>query len=240
MNIHHSRQYLLVAVIVVSIVATALWVGPSLQRRAEPFSPGTSNSVDSSHPGADDSPRTDPAKTSSLTSSTSQVTTVAKVLTQADRERVDAEIQKVRDLMHEMDRRNSQTLQISGRPAYKLQPLTEEQLDLMYNALTRAAATFESGSAGEKEFRDEALSVINEFRNETANDTTGKFTLLMAAKGENQVPSAMILSADAVFTEKPDGAVELNASEATFSSFKDWNDPDSKSRRRYGHLLEGR
>jgi hypothetical protein len=142
--------------------------------------------------------------------------------------------------MHEMDRRNSTPSRLTAGQAYKLQPLTEEQLDLDVQRIDPGAATFESGSAGEKEFRDEALSVINEFRNETANDTTGKFTLLMAAKGENQVPSAMILSADAVFTEKPDGAVELNASEATFSSFKDWNDPDSKSRRRYGHLLEGR
>jgi hypothetical protein len=62
----------------------------------------------------------------------------------------------------------------------------------------------------------------------------------MAATESQQYPSAMVLSADAVIIQKPGGEVELTASDAVLNALKDWNDPNSKSRRRYGHLLEPR
>jgi len=141
--------------------------------------------------------------------------------------------------MHEMDRSNAQALEIKGGKAFKLQPLAEEQLDTMYTALARTAATFESGSAGEKTFRDEALRAINDFHDDNVSDTMDKFTLLMTAKGGRQVPSATVFSADAVITQKSDGGVEITSSESRHHSLNDWNDPDWKSRRRYGHLLKG-
>jgi hypothetical protein len=49
----------------------------------------------------------------------------------------------------------------------------------------------------------------------------------LGARGEDQTPSLAIFSADAVITEKPDGDVQITASQGTFNSFKDWNDPDS-------------
>jgi hypothetical protein len=147
------------------------------------------NTIDASRPSIDGSPPVDPIQASSLAGSTTQVTPNTKVLSQADRQRVDAEIQKVRDLVHDMDRRNSQAINVGGgRKAYKLQPLTEEQLDMMYNALTRAAATFASGSTGEKEFRDEALSLINEFQNKTASDTSGKAYSPVGREGRRSNP----------------------------------------------------
>jgi hypothetical protein len=233
---NRSHQNLFV---LVSIVAATLWVRSLLQRRAESFSPGSSSSVDASRTSMDGSSRVDPAEAPSLAGSMPQATPIPKVLSEADRQRVDVEIQKVRDLMQEMERRNSQAINVGGgRKAYKLQPLTEDQLDLMYNALTRAANTFASGSTGEREFRDEARSLINEFQDKTARDTSGKLTILLGASGD-QTPSLMIFSDDAVITERPDG-VHITATRSTFNGFKDWNDPDSKSRHRYGHLLEGR
>ena len=238
MNIFQPRHSLLFVSGLGFIVVVTILVSRSSLFTEIPHSSSGSNALDAARPAPDAGPAE--PNLGPLNTGQGSPSSVTSDLTQAERDRVDAEIQKVRDLMHELDRQNSQTLRVNGRLAFKLHALTEEQLDLMYNALTKAAATFESGSAGEKVFRDDALKVIDDFRSETMNDSTGKLTLLMAARDDQQFPSALVLSTDAVITEKPGGEVEVNASEATHNSFKDWNDPDSKSRRRYGHLLEGR
>jgi hypothetical protein len=62
----------------------------------------------------------------------------------------------------------------------------------------------------------------------------------MPVRGEKAVPSALVFSQDAVITESADGGVEITSSEMHTKLLNDWNDADSKSRRRYGHLLEGR
>jgi len=234
MNALQLRKFLLCAMMAGLIITALLWMKPPVQPSANPLA----SSAGVAAAGGNDA-TTRPAKEASPPSADRLTSTVLASLTPAERDRVAAEIEKVRATIREMDRSNSQVMKLLGRLAVKLQPLSEEQLDTMYTALTKAAATFEADSAGEKTFREEALNVINEFQTDKMNDSAGKFTLLIAPT-QNQLPSAMILSADAVITQKPDGAVEINSSESHISTLNDWNDPDSKSRRRYSHLLQGR
>ena len=175
-----------------------------------------------------------------------QQSVVSPAISDQERDEIAAVISSGRVILCRIEEQNAEVLKTSEDEAgrrkatvLRLHPPSKEQLDSVHDALTKQSDAYPQGSPAASEFAKQATTLIHEFG---MYDKPGRI-LMHSHSASSSEESLLIVQFDEPSAEVKvldNGTIDLKSETAEFIKRKDWNDPNSPSRQRYGHLFKNK
>ncbi len=149
-----------------------------------------------------------------------------------------------RVMLRRIEERNAEVLRTSEDEAgrrkatfLRLHPPSKEQLDSVFDALTKQSDAYPQGSPSASEFAKQATTLIHEFG---MYDKPGRILMHShsASSSEESLSLVQFDEPSAEVKVLDNGTIDLKSGTTEFIQHKDWNDPNSPSRQRYGYLFK--